>query len=379
MRRARRHGHPLRAAPRAGCSSRAASRSATPARILRRRPCRRSAVPTGPDADSRRRPPRAAIPSSTCSTARGPSPSQAAVRSPLTPPGGVPGPPTGSDELKLAYVGSTATTSRGRFAALLGGIAGCRRGRRVARGLRARSPRPRAARARRTPREAGRGAHAVYTDVWVSTMGDRGHADERPAVAAGARPVPDRRRSCWTPPRPARSRCTAFPPHPGEEITAEVLHRGRPGSGSGTRPRTAGTRRRRCSNGCSPRTDGGSGDAAAEEAPPGAREKKPRRRRPQRRSRRKRRPARPARREGGEGRAAREARSPRSGAASAPPPRARRPRPRATSRCSTTSPRSRTSSPSTSSSAPSACRRRSTTPSAAGACCRPTRRSSPSA
>ena len=73
--------------------------------------------------------------------------------------------------------------------------------------------------ARRRPARGGEGAHAVYTDVWVS-MGDEQGADERRARAG---PLPRRRRAARRA-APAPSRCTACPAHPGEEITAEVLY-----------------------------------------------------------------------------------------------------------------------------------------------------------
>ena len=71
------------------------------------------------------------------------------------------------------------------------------------------------------PAEAVAGAHAVYTDVWVSMGDDEDTADGAPR--ARSRPTASTTR-CSTAPRPARSRCTACPAHPGEEITEEVLY-----------------------------------------------------------------------------------------------------------------------------------------------------------
>ncbi|HEY2398477.1 MAG TPA: ornithine carbamoyltransferase [Solirubrobacteraceae bacterium] len=69
------------------------------------------------------------------------------------------------------------------------------------------------------PREAVRGARAVYTDVWVS-MGDEATAAERRAALAGYR-VDDALLDA--------AAADAFamhdlPAHPGEEISAEVLY-----------------------------------------------------------------------------------------------------------------------------------------------------------
>jgi ornithine carbamoyltransferase len=69
------------------------------------------------------------------------------------------------------------------------------------------------------PSEAVAGAHAVYTDVWVS-MGDEAQADERRS-ALGAYQLDDALLDL------ARSEAFAMhdlPAHAGEEITAEVLY-----------------------------------------------------------------------------------------------------------------------------------------------------------
>ena len=70
------------------------------------------------------------------------------------------------------------------------------------------------------PREAAAGAHALYTDVWVS-MGDEAEAAER---RAAARALPARRASCWPRRATTRSCCTACRRIPGEEITEELLY-----------------------------------------------------------------------------------------------------------------------------------------------------------
>ena len=121
-----------------------------------------------------------------------------------------------------------------------------------------RSPRRRATRSRTTwrrrpgrpgqsactrdPREAVAGAAAVYTDVWVS-MGDEEH--RRGAGAATSPPTASTTR-CSTRPRRGRSRCTTCRRTPARRSpprcsTARA-------SASGTRRRTAATRRRRCSS-----------------------------------------------------------------------------------------------------------------------------------
>ena len=136
---------------------------------------------------------------------------------------------------------ATATTSPGRWPSSA-----------RSRASRSRSPRPPAtqlepvagAHARRpTRREAVAGARAVYADVWVS-MGDEETADARRA-ALGA--VPHRRRAAR--PRRARRDRAALParaPRRGDHRRGALRRRA---SASGTRPRTAGTRRRRCSSG----------------------------------------------------------------------------------------------------------------------------------
>jgi ornithine carbamoyltransferase len=72
------------------------------------------------------------------------------------------------------------------------------------------------------PAEAVRGAHAVYTDVWVS-MGDEGTAEARRRDLAAYR-VDDALLDLAAPDAIALH---DLPAHPGEEITAEVLYGGR--------------------------------------------------------------------------------------------------------------------------------------------------------
>ena len=70
------------------------------------------------------------------------------------------------------------------------------------------------------PREAVAGAHAVYTDVWVS-MGDEDTAARAPRRA---RALPRSTTRCSTPAAPGAFAMHDLPAHPGEEITAEVLY-----------------------------------------------------------------------------------------------------------------------------------------------------------
>jgi ornithine carbamoyltransferase len=69
------------------------------------------------------------------------------------------------------------------------------------------------------PGEAVKGAHAVYTDVWVS-MGDEQEADQRRSALAAYR-VDDALLDLALPEAFALH---DLPAHPGEEITAEVLY-----------------------------------------------------------------------------------------------------------------------------------------------------------
>ena len=71
----------------------------------------------------------------------------------------------------------------------------------------------------RDPREAARGAHALYTDVWVS-MGDEAQAAERRAALADYR-IDD---ALLDLARPDAIALHDLPAHAGEEITAEVLY-----------------------------------------------------------------------------------------------------------------------------------------------------------
>ncbi len=76
----------------------------------------------------------------------------------------------------------------------------------------------------RDPREAVKGAHVVYTDVWVS-MGDEDTAEERRA-ALGPYRIDDALLDLAAPEAIALH---CLPAHPGEEITSEVLYGRRQG------------------------------------------------------------------------------------------------------------------------------------------------------
>jgi ornithine carbamoyltransferase len=69
------------------------------------------------------------------------------------------------------------------------------------------------------PAAAVAGAHAVYTDVWVS-MGDEDTADERRVALAPYR-IDD---ALLDRAAPDAIALHCLPAHPGEEITAEVLY-----------------------------------------------------------------------------------------------------------------------------------------------------------
>jgi ornithine carbamoyltransferase len=117
--------------------------------------------------------------------------------------------------LVLAYVGDGNNVARSL--AILGGLAGVE--------VRIASPEgyqlePTAgALLTDDPHAAVAGAHAVYTDVWVS-MGDEETADERRAALASYRlddALLDRA-------APGAIALHCLPAHPGEEIAAEVLY-----------------------------------------------------------------------------------------------------------------------------------------------------------
>ena len=70
------------------------------------------------------------------------------------------------------------------------------------------------------PREAAAGAHALYTDVWVS-MGDDGGGG---AAAGAARALPPRRVAARPPPAPDAIALHCLPAHVGEEISEGALY-----------------------------------------------------------------------------------------------------------------------------------------------------------
>jgi ornithine carbamoyltransferase len=119
------------------------------------------------------------------------------------------------DGLRLAYVGDGNNVARSL--ALLGSLAGVEV---VVASPEGYELEPGAgATLVRDPKDAVRGAHAVYTDVWVS-MGDEGEADARRRALEPYR-VDDELLDLALP--------NAFalhdlPAHPGEEISAELLY-----------------------------------------------------------------------------------------------------------------------------------------------------------
>jgi ornithine carbamoyltransferase len=124
--------------------------------------------------------------------------------------------------LRLAYVGDGNNVARSL--AVLGHLAGIEvvlatpPGYELAPGP-APEPGVSAARMVTDPHEAVAGAHAVYTDVWVS-MGDEDSATGRREALAGYR-VDD---ALLELARPDAIALHCLPAHPGEEITAEVLY-----------------------------------------------------------------------------------------------------------------------------------------------------------
>jgi ornithine carbamoyltransferase len=119
------------------------------------------------------------------------------------------------DGLRLAYVGDGNNVARSL--ALLGSIAGVEvvvaspEGYELEAGT--------AARLVRDPAEAVKGAHAVYTDVWIS-MGDEDETATRRAALAAYR-VDDALLDLAL---PGAFAMHDLPAHPGEEISAEVLY-----------------------------------------------------------------------------------------------------------------------------------------------------------
>ena len=124
--------------------------------------------------------------------------------------------------LRLAYIGDGNNVARSL--AILGHIAGVEVVVATPPGFEldpGDPPDPAVVAARRVtdPREAVAGAHAVYTDVWVS-MGDEQTADERASALAGYR-VDDALLDLAA---PGAIALHCLPAHPGQEITAEVLY-----------------------------------------------------------------------------------------------------------------------------------------------------------
>ena len=117
--------------------------------------------------------------------------------------------------LTLAYVGDGNNVARSL--AILGGLAGVEV--RIASPPGYRIEPVAGALLTEDPHEAVAGAHAVYTDVWVS-MGDEQTADERRAALASYR-VDD---ALLDRAAPDAIALHDLPAHPGEEISADVLY-----------------------------------------------------------------------------------------------------------------------------------------------------------
>jgi ornithine carbamoyltransferase len=118
--------------------------------------------------------------------------------------------------LRLAYVGDGNNVARSL--ALLGGMAGVEVAIAAPPGYQL-DDAPPGARLTSDPTEAVAGAHAVYTDVWVS-MGDEATAAERRAALAPYRldtALLDRA-------APGAIALHCLPAHPGEEIEESVLY-----------------------------------------------------------------------------------------------------------------------------------------------------------
>ena len=202
-------GHPVILRPGEMQLSRGESVGDT-ARILSRH-VQAIGVRTGPDADLRTLAAEGTIPVFNMLTA-GHHPSQA-LADLMTLQEAFPGAPL--DELKLAYVGDGNNVARSL--ALLGAIAGL--------DVAVASPpgyalEPEAGGTRTQDAvEAVSGAHAVYTDVWVS-MGDEDTAETRRAAFAPYRIDGALLDSA----APGAVALHCLPAHPGEEITAEVLY-----------------------------------------------------------------------------------------------------------------------------------------------------------
>jgi ornithine carbamoyltransferase len=119
------------------------------------------------------------------------------------------------DGLALAYVGDGNNVARSL--AIVGQIAGIEV--RVAAPAGYQLEPVASARLFEDPAEAVAGAHAVYTDVWVS-MGDEDTADARRAALAPYR-IDD---ALLDHAAPGAIALHCLPAHPGEEIAAEVLY-----------------------------------------------------------------------------------------------------------------------------------------------------------
>ncbi len=121
------------------------------------------------------------------------------------------------DGLKLAYVGDGNNVARSL--ALVGAIAGIEVVVASPQGYALTAADAPGAMLTSDPAAAVAGAHAVYTDVWVS-MGDEDSADERRIALAPYR-IDDALLDLAA---PGAIALHCLPAHPGEEITSEVLY-----------------------------------------------------------------------------------------------------------------------------------------------------------
>ena len=205
-------GHPMVLRGPTSCSSRAASRSATP-RSCSPATSPRSACARATTRELEELAEHATVPGRQHALAA--APPVPGARRPAHAARGV---RVASRAASLAYVGDGNNVARSLAVA-----------RRAWRASRCVSLRPTATSSSRgaeailtdDPAEAVAGADAVYTDVWVSMSDDEATAGGPPR---GARALPDRRRAARPRRARARSRCTACPRIPARRSRTTVLY-----------------------------------------------------------------------------------------------------------------------------------------------------------